>query len=215
MDLNLHSKNFVFVYFMIIQPLYVYSLVTISTELQCFCRATKAMFLIWLVVHLKLILVFWLVDLWCDFVLDFKYVLHNHLIIDLSVLYAPSIRLYLPGRESLKLDMREVDKLVSMSSLQKRWVWLSCLLLLIKWTNLQCSGQKKGFIHFFAVFTRILSVLICNYNESPCCWYTSRYEEIESKMVPFLKQSGYNVKKGKLPLFFCLRKCWNFSFLLF
>lgn len=126
-----------------------------------------------------------------------------------------SIRLYLLGRESLKLDMREVDRLVSMSSLQKRWVCLSCLLLLIKWTNLQCSGQKKGFIHFFAVFTLVLSVLICNYNESPCWWYTTRYDEIESKMVPFLKQSGYNVKKGKLSSFNCLRRIWNFCFLLF
>ena len=133
--------------------------------------------------------------------------LHNHLMIDLSVFYPPSIRSFLHGRESLKLDMREVDRLVSMSSLLKRWVCLSCLLLLIKWTNLQCSGQKKGSIYFFTVFTHILSVLICNYSKSPCFWCTIRYDEIESKMVPFLKQSGYNVKKGKVPLFFCLRKC--------
>lgn len=29
-----------------------------------------------------------------------------------------------------------------------------------------------------------------------------RYDEIESKMIPFLKQSGYNVKKGMLELYF-------------
>jgi len=143
----------------------------------------------------------------CDFVLVYNYVLHNHLMIELSVFYAPSIRLFLLGRESLKLDTREVDKLVSMSSLQKRWVWRSCLLLLIKWMNLQCSGQKKGSIYFFTVFAHILSVLIRNYNKSPCCWCTTRYDEIESKMLPFLKQSGYNVKKGKRHFFFCLRKC--------
>lgn len=27
--------------------------------------------------------------------------------------------------------------------------------------------------------------------------YSCRYDEIESKMVPFLKSSGYNVKKGE------------------
>lgn len=31
-----------------------------------------------------------------------------------------------------------------------------------------------------------------------------RYDEIESKMIPFLKQSGYNVKKGTLKLYFWL-----------
>ena len=66
----------------------------------------------------------------------------------LSVFYAPSIRLFLLGRESLKLDTREVDKLVNMSSLQKRWVCLSFLLLSIKWMSLQCNGQKKGSLTF-------------------------------------------------------------------
>ncbi|CAJ1936675.1 unnamed protein product [Sphenostylis stenocarpa] len=55
--------------------------------------------------------------------------------------------------------------------------------------------SKERFSHFLGLFTHILFVLVCNYNEIPCCCCTTRYEEIESKMVPFLKQSGYNVKK--------------------
>ena len=40
--------------------------------------------------------------------------------IPIFVYYAPSIRLFLLIRENLKLDMRDVDKLMNMSSLRKR-----------------------------------------------------------------------------------------------
>lgn len=50
-----------------------------------------------------------------------------------ALLYLFSHRLFLLEKENLKLAMREVDRPVNMSSLQKHWVSLSCLLLSIKW----------------------------------------------------------------------------------
>jgi peptide chain release factor subunit 3 len=64
-----------------------------------------------------------------------------------------------------------------------------------------------------------LSLSLCFYeltwncNEISYWWCSIRYDEIESKMVPFLKQSGYNVKKG----IFCLlyaEECGNLLFCL-
>lgn len=47
----------------------------------------------------------------------------------------------------------------------------------------------------------LLYELTCDFNKICCCLCAIRYDEIESKMIPFLKQSGYNVKKGICLLF--------------
>lgn len=52
--------------------------------------------------------------------------------------------------------------------------------------------------------SHLLSLSLSLWGGDECLWFSSflmvifssRYDEIESKMVPFLKSSGYNVKKG-------------------
>lgn len=59
---------------------------------------------------------------------------------------------------------------------------------------LQSIGQKKGAFPLYKfVFCACLGY--CFSVVSSCCM-SPRYDEIESKMTPFLKVSGYNVKKG-------------------
>lgn len=43
-----------------------------------------------------------------------------------------------------------------------------------------------------------IDACICDSMVVPLCYFCTlpRYDEIESKMTPFLRSSGYNVKKG-------------------
>jgi peptide chain release factor subunit 3 len=58
----------------------------------------------------------------------------------------------------------------------------------VNWTKQRCFSSLSLPFVFSAL--RVSSPVV-----SSCC-ISPRYDEIESKMIPFLKASGYNVKKG-------------------
>lgn len=91
---------------------------------------------------------------------------------------------------------------MSMFNLQRHWEFLSCLLLSTKWTIPLLTGQRRGACRIYCIAILYYVLSLCNYELCTYMLYDissviCRFDEIESKMVPFLKSSGYNVKKGK------------------
>jgi peptide chain release factor subunit 3 len=75
----------------------------------------------------------------------------------------------------------------------------------VNWSKQRCFSSLS-----LSLFAFVFSALrLCSPVVSSCC-ISPRYEEIESKMIPFLRSSGYNVKKGIGRLFFMPHMVFGF-----
>lgn len=104
--------------------------------------------------------------------------------------------------------MREVDRPVNMSSLQKLWVSLSCLLSWIKWMILQWIGLKKGAFPLSFPFMCLMFM---------CClvlfWYWYDFAgtmKLSQRWYHFWSHPATMWKKVKSGLFVMVLKKFNF-----
>ncbi|XP_020220414.1 eukaryotic peptide chain release factor GTP-binding subunit ERF3A isoform X1 [Cajanus cajan] len=66
-------------------------------------------------------------------------------------------------------------------------------------TGYERGGQTREHVQLAKTLGVAKLIVVVNKMDEPTVqWSKERYDEIESKMVPFLKQSGYNVKKDVL-----------------
>ncbi|CAI0400396.1 unnamed protein product [Linum tenue] len=64
-------------------------------------------------------------------------------------------------------------------------------------TGYERGGQTREHVQLAKTLGVSKLIVVVNKMDDPTVnWSKERYDEIESKMVPFLKSSGYNVKKG-------------------